>query len=60
MGEVSRNCGEYIRVPFCPPLNALIPQSNDKSKKNCRDFILSNYARDDSVWKYLKKTMLIL
>jgi len=39
---------------FCPPLNSPIPQSNDKNKKNRRDFILSNYSNKRDIWEFLR------
>lgn len=47
--------GNILELLFCPPLNSPIAQSNDKSKKNRRDFVLPNYSNEYDVWKYLRE-----
>ncbi len=46
--------GNILEFLFCPPLNSPIPQSNDRTKKNRRDFILSNYSKENDVWEFLR------
>ncbi|MGN0518783.1 MAG: HNH endonuclease [Acutalibacteraceae bacterium] len=46
--------GNILEFLFCPPLNSPIPQSNDRTKKNKRDFILSNYSKENDIWEFLR------
>ena len=46
--------GNILEFLFCPPLNSPIPQSDDKSKKNRRDFILANYSKENDAWEFLR------
>lgn len=46
--------GNILEFLFCPPLNSPIPQSNDRTKKNRRDFILSNYSKENDTWEFLR------
>lgn len=46
--------GNILEFLFCPPLNSPIPQSNDRTKKNRRDFILSNYSKENDIWEFLR------
>ena len=52
--EYQNLIGRILEALFCPPLNSPIPQSNDKSKKNRRDFILPNYSKMNDTWKFLR------
>ncbi|MBE6749177.1 MAG: HNH endonuclease [Ruminococcaceae bacterium] len=46
--------GSILEFLFCPPLNSPIAQSDDKSKKNRRDFILENYSKENDIWEFLR------
>lgn len=46
--------GNILEFLFCPPLNSPISQSNDRTKKNRRDFILSNYSKENDIWEFLR------
>lgn len=46
--------GKLLERLFCPPLNIPLPQHNDISKKNRRDYILPNYSRKNDSWEFLR------
>lgn len=54
-GKYQKLVGKILETLFCPPLKTPLPQSNDKEKKNRRDYVLPNYSLENDVWKYVRE-----
>lgn len=53
-GEYEKLVGKLLEKLFCPPLELPLPQHNDRSKVNRRDYVLPNYSRNNDSWDFLR------
>lgn len=52
-GKYQKLVGKILELLFCPDLGSPIPQSEDFTRTNRRDYIMANYTSDE-IWSYLR------